>query len=288
MGRKQINFWDSLVSNQMGYMLYYQRLMELSISMFEWLNLPDTIDARFLELCLFGEGYSVFFKDEVLGFLSLQCAIGGELNVYRIPTNRRAYATSGYQKDLTDKDSVLIFNNELHINSMLPVLDFAQKLWDIDRSIIVNAKAQKTPIAILCDEKQRLTLKNVYEQYEGNQPFIFGSDSLDLKKIQAIKTDAPYVADKLYNLKTQIWNEALTYLGISNSNVQKKERLVRDESIRNMGGTIASRYSRLNSRKYACDQINRMFGLNIDVRFRNDYIEADVPTDTTTNAEVTE
>ena len=254
--------------------------------MFEWLNLPDTIDARFLELCLFGEGYSVFFKDEVLGFLSLQCAIGGELNVYRIPTNRRAYATSGYQKDLTDKDSVLIFNNELHINSMLPVLDFAQKLWDIDRSIIVNAKAQKTPIAILCDEKQRLTLKNVYEQYEGNQPFIFGSDSLDLKKIQAIKTDAPYVADKLYNLKTQIWNEALTYLGISNSNVQKKERLVRDESIRNMGGTIASRYSRLNSRKYACDQINRMFGLNIDVRFRDDYIEADVPTDTTTGSEV--
>lgn len=286
MGRKQINFWDSLVSNQMGYMLYYQRLMELSISMFEWLNLPETIDARFLELCLFGEGYSVFFKDEVLGFLSLQCAIGGELNVYRIPTNRRAYATSGYQKELTDKDSVLIFNNELHINSMLPVLDFAQKLWDIDRSIIVNAKAQKTPIAILCDEKQRLTLKNVYEQYEGNQPFIFGSDSLDLKKIQAIKTDAPYVADKLYNLKTQIWNEALTYLGISNSNVQKKERLVRDESIRNMGGTIASRYSRLNARKCACDQINRMFDLNIDVRFRDDYIEAHVPTDTTTGSEV--
>lgn len=285
MGRKQINFWDSLISNQMGYMLYYHRLMELSISMFEWLNLPPSIDARFLELCLFGEGYSVFFKDDVLDFLALQCAIGGELNVYRIPTKRRAYATSGYQKDLTDKDSVLIFNNELHTNSMLPVLDFAQKMWDIDRSIIVNAKAQKTPVALLCDEKQRLTLKNVYEQYEGNQPFIFGSDSLDLKKIQAIKTDAPYVADKLYNLKTQIWNEALTYLGISNSNVQKKERLVRDESIRNMGGTIASRYSRLNARKYACDQINRMFGLNVDVRFRDDYITVDTETPDITTQE---
>lgn len=256
-------------------MLYYHRLMELSISMFEWLNLPDSVDPRFLELCLFGEGYAVFFKDEVLDYLALQCAIGGELNVYRIPTKRKAYATSGYQKNLTDKDSVIIFNNELHTNSMLPVLDFAQKLWDLDRSLIVNAKAQKTPIAILCNEKQRLSLKQVYEQYEGNQPFIFGNDTLDLKQIQVVKTDAPFVADKLFQLKTEIWNEALTYLGISNTNMQKRERMLTDEVIRNMGGTIASRYSRLNARKQACDEINKMFGLNIDVQFREDYREAD-------------
>lgn len=249
--------------------------MELSISMFEWLNLPDSVDPRFLELCLFGEGYAVFFKDEVLDYLALQCAIGGELNVYRIPTKRKAYATSGYQKNLTDKDSVIIFNNELHTNSMLPVLDFAQKLWDLDRSLIVNAKAQKTPIAILCNEKQRLSLKQVYEQYEGNQPFIFGNDTLDLKQIQVVKTDAPFVADKLFQLKTEIWNEALTYLGISNTNMQKRERMLTDEVIRNMGGTIASRYSRLNARKQACDEINKMFGLNIDVQFREDYREAD-------------
>lgn len=245
------------------------------MSMFEWINLPDSVDPRFLELCLFGEGQAVFFEDDVLGYLALQCATGGELNVYRIPTKRKAYATSGYQKDLTDKNSVIIFNNELHTNSMLPVLDYAQKLWDLDRSIIVNAKAQKTPVAILCNEKQRLSLKQVYEQYEGNQPFIFGNDTLDLKQIQVVKTDAPFVADKLYQLKTQIWNEALTYLGISNTNVQKKERLIAEEAIRNMGGTIASRYSRLNSRKQACDEINRMFNLDIDVRFREDYREAD-------------
>ena len=273
--RKQTEFWDSLIANSSSYLLYYHRLMELAISMFEWKNVPDSIDTRFLELCLFGEGYSVFFEDEVLGYLSLQSTIGGELNVYRIPTRRRAYATNGYQRELTDKNSVLIFNNELHTNSMLPILDYSMKLWDIDRAIIVNAKAQKTPIAILCNEKQRLSLKQVYEQYEGNQPFIFGNDSLDLKSIQAIKTDAPYVADKLYQLKTQIWNEALTYLGISNTNMQKKERMLTDEVIRNMGGTIASRYSRLNARKQACEQINKMFGLDIDVQFREDYREAD-------------
>ena len=275
MGKKQYDFWDSLISNKAAYMLYYHRLMELSMSMFEWKNLPDSVDERFLEMCLFGEGMCIFFEDEVLGYLGLQCAIGGPLNVYRIPVERRAYATNGYQRELNDKNSVIIWNNMLHTNSMLPILDYSQKLWDIDRSIIINAKAQKTPIAILCDEKQRLSLKQVYEQYEGNQPFIFGNNSLDLKSIQAIKTDAPYVADKLYQLKTQIWNEALTYLGISNTNMQKKERMLTDEVIRNMGGTIASRYSRLNTRKQACEEINKMFGLDIDVIFREDYREAD-------------
>ena len=120
-----------------------------------------------------------------------------------------------------------------------------------------------------------MTMKNLYMQYEGNEPFIFGTKDLDTTGLSVLKTDAPYVADKLYQLKTQIWNEALTYLGISNLNVQKKERLVSDEVMRNMGGVIASRYSRLNARRQACEQINEMFGLNIEVDYREDYREAD-------------
>ena len=108
-------------------------------------------------------------------------------------------------------------------------------------------------------------------QYDGNMPFIFADKSLNTNQLQAIKTDAPYVADKLYQLKTQIWNEALTYLGISNINVQKKERLITDEVTRNQGGTIASRYSRLNARRDACKQINDMFGLDVWCDYREDY-----------------
>ena len=112
---------------------------------------------------------------------------------------------------------------------------------------------------------------NLYKQYDGNEPYIFGDKSINTNAIQVFKTDAPYVADKLYQLKTQIWNEALTYLGISNINVQKKERLITDEVTRNQGGTIASRYSRLNARRDACKQINAMFGLDIWCDYREDY-----------------
>lgn len=272
MGRKRdLQFGESAYMNNRTYLQYYNRLTELAISMFEWQNLPETIDQRFLEMCLFCDGMCVFFQDEVLGYLSLQCMIGGKLNVYRIPMERRAYATNGYQRELDGTNSIIIFNNYLHTNSMLDVEMFSKRLYNLDRAIDVNANAQKTPVLIQCDESQRMTMKNLYKQYEGNEPFIFGSKGLDANGLKVLQTGAPYVADKLYELKTQIWNEALTYLGISNINVVKKERMITDEVTRNQGVTVASRYSRLESRRQACKQINEMFGLDIWVDYREDF-----------------
>ena len=272
MGRRKTNFEESLSMNNYTYMQYAYRLMELSISMFEWKNLPEGIDERFLEIVLFTDGHAVFFKDDELGdYLALQCLINGKLNVYRIPIKRRAFAVNGYQKQLTDKDSVIIFNNMLHTNSWLDVKMFSKRLYNLDRIIDVNANAQKTPILIKGNEQQRLTLTNLYKEYDGNAPVIFADKSLDMNALQVLSTQAPYVADKIYQLKTQIWNEALTYLGISNVSFQKRERMVSDEVTRSQGGTVASRYSRLNARRQACEQINKMFGLNIECDFREDY-----------------
>lgn len=270
--RRKTNFEESLAMNDYTYIQYMHRLMELSISMFEWKNLPEGIDERFLEMVLFTDGQAVFFKDDELGnYLALQCHINGKLNVYRIPIRRCAFAVNGYQKQLTDKDSVIIFNNMLHTNSFLNVKVFAKRLYNLDRIIDVNANAQKTPILIKGNEAQRLTLTNLYKEYDGNAPVIFADKSLDMNALQVLSTQAPYVADKIYQLKTQIWNEALTYLGISNVSFQKRERMVSDEVTRSQGGTVASRFSRLNARRQACEQINKMFGLNIDCDFREDY-----------------
>lgn len=270
--RKQREFWESAELNNRTYLHYYNRLTELAISMFEWKNLPETVDARYLELCLFSHGSAIFFKDDVLGYLALKMTMRGGFNVYHIPKQRRAYASNGYNINLNDKNSVIIFNNMLHGNCIPDIEHFARKLYECDRTIDVNIKAQKTPVAILCDENQRLSMKNLYMQYDGNQPFIFGGKDLDIKKIQCITTSAPFVADKVMQTKFQIWNEAMTYLGISNVNMHKKERLLNDEVTRNMGSTVASRYTRLDMRKQACSQINSMFGLDIDVDYRDDIV----------------
>ena len=276
MRRRRTNFSESLNKNMQSYWEYLDRLTELAISMFEWKNLPEQIDERFLELTLFTDGQAVFFRDEELGeYLALQVATNGGFNVYRIPLRRRAYAVNGYQKQLSIQDSVIIYNNMLRRNSIRTVKLYAERLANLDRIIDVNANAQKTPVLIQGSDTQKLTLQNVYKEYDGNAPVIFGYSDLDLKGFNVLKTDAPFVSDKLYQLKTQLWNECLTYLGISNLNIQKKERLVADEVVRNQGGTIASRYSRLNARRQACDKINAMFNLDISVDYREDYREAD-------------
>lgn len=261
---------EAFLQNQRTYLQYVNRLTELSISMFEWKNLPSTIDARFLELALFNDGMAVFFQDEVMGYLGLQVMVGGKLDVYRIPTTRTAFAQNGYQMKLDHNNSVIIFNNMLHTNSILDVQEMSKRLYEIQRTIDVNVIQQKTPKIITCTENQRLVMKNLYAQYMGNEPFIFGDKNLDLSGIKTLDTTSPYVADKLYELKTQYWNEALTYLGISNVNTVKKERMITDEVQRNLGGTIASRHSRLFMRQQACEQINKMFGLNISVNYRED------------------
>lgn len=273
MGRRKHDIFDeSVVLNNLTYRQYLNRLTELAISMFEWKNLPDTVDARYLELHLFETGCMVYFKDEVIGDLCLDCIVNGRLDVYGNPLLRRAYSGyNNYQKLLKYNNSVIIWNNYLHGNSILDVEMFARRLYNIDRIIDINANAQKTPVLLQGSEKQRLTLLNLYKEYDGNAPFIFGDKNLDINSLKAFSTNAPYVCDKLYQLKTQIWNEALTYLGISNINIQKKERLITDEVTRNQGGTIASRYSRLESRRQAVEKINDMFGTNIEVNYREDY-----------------
>lgn len=268
MGRKK-NRWPSAQINNQTYIDYYQRLMEFAINMFEWRNLPPSVDERFLELTLYEKGYCLYFNDEVVGNLALTCTIGGMLDVYRIPTERRAFAVNGYNKICTSQDSVLIFNNYLHTPTILTIELFARRLYEIERTIDVNVKAQKTPTLVLASEQQRLTMKNLYMQYDGNEPFIFGDKDMEFEGIKCLKTDAPYVADKLQVLKHQIWNEALTFCGIENSNQDKKERLVADEVGSNYGNIEAQRNVMLNARRQAADKINRMFGTNIEVGFRS-------------------
>lgn len=276
MARRKTNFWESAVMNNATYIQYYNRLIELSIAMFDWTGLPDTIDPRFLELTLFKYGQAVFFEDEVMGYLTLTNAVQGGFDVYGYPVASRAYSPyNNYQKNLTLDDSVIIYNNYLRTPSSLDVEVFAKRLYNLDRVIDVNANAQKTPVLIKCAETQRLTMKNLYKEFDGNSPVIFGDNGLNDANFTVLSTEAPYVADRIYQLKTQIWNEALTYLGISNINVQKKERLITDEVSRNMGGVIASRYSRLNARQNACEKINKMFGLNVWCEYRDDYRELD-------------
>ena len=274
LGGIMSQFWNSAVMNQITYNHYFNHLSELGMTMFEWHNLPEGIDPRFMEMTLFNEGYAIFFYDEAMdAYLCLQARIGGQMNVYRVPKIRTAYAVNGYQYQLNENNSVIIYNNYLRYPSVPDAQFFAAKLVNIDRAIDVNVNAQKTPILIRTTPDQQLGLENAFMKWQGNQPVIYANKGSDLDKaFDVLTTGAPNVFKDLYELKTQTWNEALTRMGISSVNTVKKERMITDEVARAQGGTIASRYSRLEMRKQACEQINRMFGLNISVEYRDDFL----------------
>ena len=288
MGKNRKNRWGNtsdkfeLSDNVNSFIKYRDQLMELGMTMIGWdfskisKEKRQFLNQRQIEYHDYFKGATVFFEDKELGaYLCLPVILGGQFDLDDVPKKRVAYAKNGYRKELDETNSVIIYNNYLRKPSCYTVNHYANRLADIENAIDVNCKAQKTPVAIICDENERLSMENLYAKYEGNYPFIFGERDLDLKGIRAIQTGAPFVADKMFQIKMQIWNEALTHLGISNISYQKKERLVSDEVIRNMGGTIASRYSRLEVRRDAVDKIKDMFGVEIDVDFREDFRQTD-------------
>lgn len=276
--------WKAQMINDQTFLDYFYRLEEIAINMFEWKNLPDTVDPRFLELTLCEYGQAVYFDEPGLGNLALTVMNGGPLNLYRIPKVRRAYAWNGFYRELTENDSVLIYNNYLHQPSIMTILLYARRLYEIERTIDVNVKAQKTPVLITTDQEKLFSLKQAYAKMDGNVPVIFGTFNSGVENIKALNTQAPYVGDKLNLLKRQIWNEALTFFGVENSNTEKKERLVSDEVVSNLGGVQAQRYIMLNSRREAAEKINKMFNTNIEVNFRQELsiINYDMDTTTTT------
>lgn len=272
MSRKRTFFSESLAENMLTYNQYFMQLYEIAVSRFKWANLPDTVDSKYIEKTLFQNGVAVYFRDEYMGDLCLNVITQGNFDVYGYPIKRRAYSRyNHYQKELDQTNSVIIFNNYMRTNSITQIINFSKRLYNLDRIIDVNANAQKTPILLMGTEKQRLSLLNLYKEYDGNAPVIHGDKNLDLNGIKCIQTNAPYISDKIYSLKVNIWNEALTYLGISNITIEKRERLISDEVMRNQGGTIANRYSALKSRQEAVEKINKMFNTNISVEFQEDY-----------------
>ncbi len=274
------NFKNSDILNDRTFIDYMERFKKIATSIFVWENLPDSCSARWLEETLYYLGKAAFLFDENLGYINTQAVPSGELNIYGLPININCHSFNYnserplYQggKVGGNEEAILIMNNYDCRPTEESMLLFSLRLYEAERTIDVNIKAQKTPTLLLCDEKQRLTLKQLYMKYDGNQPFIFGDKNLfkDGSKIDSISTNAPYVVDKIMEYKKQIWNEALTFLGINSLADEKKERLITDEANSNNELINMNLQSFLLTREEACRQINEKFGLNVSVKVRSD------------------
>lgn len=276
-------FRDALLMNSETYNDYLSRMKKICLSMFEWENLPTTMDARFLEQCLFYNGQAALLYDENYGYLNSMAADGGYINLYGLPTEVICYSYRFNQRrelfthDIgrtKSEECILVMNNYERVPTCATINLFAYRLAEAQRTADVNIKAQRTPILILTDQKQYYTLKKMYEEYDGNSPAIFADkNNINPEALKSIKTDAPFIANNIMDYKREIWNEFLTFLGISNLS-EKRERMISNEVDSNNELINFNLQALLIPRKKACEQFNEKYGLAgekaIDVKVRSD------------------
>ena len=284
--KKSINsdFEDALLLNSQTYVDYLERMKKIALSMFEWVNLPDTMNSRYLEMCLYYKGQAALLYDEDYGFINTQAADSGYINIYGLPTKINCYSYSyNKMRELyvpntnlpAEEECILVMNNYQRVPTAATISLYAERLCEAQRACDTNVKAQKTPILLLTDKNQELTLRNMYAQYDGNAPVIFGDKNLLADRpIDSINTNAEFVANDIREYMQGIWNDFLCFIGINNLS-EKKERLITTEANTNNELVNLNMQSYLIPRKQACKEFNDKFGLTdtskaIDVKLRSD------------------
>lgn len=266
---------------------YFYRLRKICLSMFEWRNLPDSMDARFLEMTLFNWGQAAMLYSDNYGFINTKAANAGKINIYGLPTQINCFSYGGFSEQRTvynglikdakgnyinkkNEEAVLVLNNFDSLPTVDTIELFAWRLANAERTSDINIATQKMPFIISTDERQRLSMKVMYEQIEENEVAIVGDkNALATDSIKVLKTGAPFIADKLKDYKRDIWNEALLFLGIQVIE-EKKERLVEVEASQNNEVTNLNLQSFMITRQKACDEFNEKFGTDIEVKVRSD------------------
>ena len=286
-----LKFIDSALSNDDTYFDYLRRMKMVALSMFEW-KLPKGMDSRYLERSLYYKGMATMFETPEFGFINTQCSTNGYLNIYGLPSALMCNTFNGlhwYKKLFTqlgedeetikkqrEEECIFVMNDWEGMPTAFTIEQFAYRMYLAQRTADVNMSAQRTPVMVVCSDKQRLTMENLYSQYDGNQPFIFGDKDSNINEnsLKSLKTDAPFICDKVIDYKKEIWNEFLQFLGVNSISIEKKERLITDEA--NQNNEVIKLYlqSRLAPRQKACDQFNELYGLTgddkIEVRVRSD------------------
>ena len=284
MARKRATLTDLL--NDLTFRVIYDKYKLVSMNAFKWEGLPGGITEKHIERELFDHGKAVFFiRPESHRPLVLKVDDGGKVNVQGDPLNYRASGV-GKTWDLRDEECVIIENNKLRLATRDFVMFYVNKLTEAERTMDVNVKANKTPVVVLCDDKDVLSLKRIFQQVDGNAPAIFADRSLTMENMQALDLKAKFLGNDLMNYKKAVENELLTFLGLNNTPQEKKERLITDEANSNNQLIMSFSDLQLEARQRACEEINEKFGFNITVCRRNELVENSVETVENSDEEV--
>ena len=260
----------------------------IAINIFEWKRkngkpletISEGLTSTQIEEELYDKGCSLFFKDENIGYMALPVAPANKLNVYRKPTKFIAIGNN-YTKAYDIDNSVLIKNNTLKKATFDIVDYYTSKLADIELTKDLHRNAHKTPIILECTEDTLLSAKNTFKKVRANEPVIYKNKTRGEEVgVNVLNANVPYINDKLEDDYHNYEARILTALGLDNYVEDKKERVQSAEVESQQEYIISSFRASLNERKKACEAINKMFGLDLEVDYvKAEQIETDEPVD---------
>ena len=278
MGRKRkpvVN--DNIERETVRLTNHYQML---ALNRYRWENLPNGIESRYIEQMLYDNGECAMFDHPDFGLCVLRSSCRENLNIYGEPTKLSLTGFNEHRTVMMD-DCVRIMNNDLALPSLPNIVYYARRMAEIDDIIMQNLRQQRVPYLFATDENNSFSMKTLYDRmYQGEPAIFIDKDMLkgEPENIMVIPTTAPYLVDKLQIQKQEMERELLTFLGINNT-LEKKERLLVDETNSNNQFIKMASDIGFKQRQLACEQMNEMFGLNVSVVEIQDKLEKEVISD---------
>ena len=189
-----------ILDNNFRLGLIYNKYKMLSLNMFRWEGLPQTIESRHIENSLFNYGLCLIVNDDDLGFISVPCNYGAYMNVNNVPTE---VITCGFNYIKTfdyirkDKNKCqLILNNDLAIGNEQYIFDYAQRMFEVESCIRVNINQQNFPWFVNTTPNNKKTMETMFEKVMNCEPYILGSKD-QIGNVEVLTLNTPYIADKL-------------------------------------------------------------------------------------------
>lgn len=262
---KQGFMWNVTFAN------YMEHLYLLAVSRFTYKNLPPTVSRRMIEKSLIERGHVLFFDNEIMGYLALPSTAASKVNIYDVPKKRIVNTASGFHATLTEQNSVLIYNDDTRTPFIDTVAFYANKLTRLEMAKDANIAQLMRPKIIRTNQDNENSIRQMLNKAELGEPYILYEDEDNLlsgsDKTEVLNLTSPIIIPDIDRAKFTVLGEYLSRLGYNNINIYKSEHLTVDEGNANNENIMAFRESALESRRDGLEQVNRMFGLNIEVEF---------------------
>lgn len=286
------NFWEIFKKRQDTKQLALMQDIQESLNLFcmtlcmystEYENLPEEIPNWIMEEYLYTHGNYVFLEQDGVYCVCSSSAIQ-ELNIYGLPNkvtpisrngspfaprNISSFAINNGGKTRVEKqNAVLARNNYWAIPTQVLIYPYINRLCFLWQSLGINASMARIKSIIRGNKDSAKTLDRVFQQTFGSRkPFIVVNEYMNDSQVDKLDFEYANQQKDLWDDFDKTFNLMLNICGInSNSQSDKKERLLVDEVNSNNELVSIMKSSRTSMRKEAIKQINKIFSLDIRVK----------------------